>query len=59
MRNPRVFCPMTAEPTTNRTVRTREWMNNGSLNIWTKLSKPTHFGWAAPTPVSALLVKAM
>ena len=24
-----MFCPITAEPTTNRTVSTREWMNDG------------------------------
>ncbi len=34
-------------------------MNKGSENIWVKLRKPTHFGWSAPTPVKALLVKAM
>ena len=34
-------------------------MNNGSENMWVKLVKPTHLAWEAPTPVNALLVKAM
>ncbi len=50
---------MMAEPTTKMRVSHREWTNNGSENNSVKLANPTHFGWSAPVPVSALLVKAM
>ena len=59
MRKPSVFCPTTAEPRTNKTVKSKEWIKRESENIWVKFEKPIHFGCRAPVPVKALLVNAM
>ena len=55
---PSVFCPMIAEISVNTSVSQIEFVNAPLPNALRKLSRPTNFTFAAPVPVSAMLVNA-